>query len=360
MTYRLISLALLDSSIDPDAGAVAQTVARLLDIQPGGIVRMAGGGNNKLFKVTGDNGECFVAKQYFRQSTNPTSRLDAEFGGLEFLWRNGVTQIAEPLACDRDLGVAVYRHIDGLPANDRMPEADDIGQAVAFLKRLRELAKQPQAQDLPAAAEACFSLDDVLDNLRLRLNRLNKVEPKSPVFEALCALRDNDITSALENMASTARARLGGRPEAALDACWRTLSPSDYGFHNAIRRSDGELVFVDFEYFGWDDPAKTFADFLLHPAMQLSHKNGGIFLSQSLAAFDDPELAERVRTYFPLFGLKWVFIILNEFSPTDWQRRVFSGHDEAKVETHLCGQLDKAKKFLNNALRANKEFPYAA
>ena len=360
MTFRLIFLAQLDSYTGLDAGAVAQTVARLLGIQPSGIERMAGGGNSKLFKITGANGECFVAKQYFQQSTNPTSRLDAEFGGLEFLWRHGVTQIAEPLACDRDFGVAVYRYIDGSPAIDRMPEADDIGQAVAFLKRLQEMARLPQAQDLPAAAEACFSLDEILNNLRLRLNRLNKVEPKSPVFEELCALRDNEITPALEIMADSARARSGRRPEAALDACWRTLSPSDFGFHNALRCSDGTLVFVDFEYFGWDDPAKTFADFLLHPAMQLSRKHGKVFLSQSLAAFNDPGLGERVRTYFPLFGLKWVFIILNEFSPADWRRRVFSGHDEAKVETHLSGQLDKAKKFLNNATRANEEFPYAA
>jgi hypothetical protein len=26
----------------------------------------------------------------------------------------------------------------------------------------------------------------------------------------------------------------------------RTLSPSDYGFHNALRRPDGTLVFLDF------------------------------------------------------------------------------------------------------------------
>ena len=49
----------------------------------------------------------------------------------------------------------------------------------------------------------------------------------------------------------------------------RTLSPSDFGFHNTLRRPDGELAFLDFEYFGWDDPAKTITDFLLHPGMQL-------------------------------------------------------------------------------------------
>ena len=45
----------------------------------------------------------------------------------------------------------------------------------------------------------------------------------------------------------------------------RVLSPSDFGFHNALRRPDGTIVFVDFEYFGWDDPAKMMADAMLHP-----------------------------------------------------------------------------------------------
>ena len=36
----------------------------------------------------------------------------------------------------------------------------------------------------------------------------------------------------------------------------RTLSPSDFGFHNALLRGGREWVFLDFEYFGWDDPGQ--------------------------------------------------------------------------------------------------------
>ena len=45
-----------------------------------------------------------------------------------------------------------------------------------------------------------------------------------------------------------------------IDSAERTLSPSDFGFHNALKRSDGRIVFLDFEYFGWDDPAKMTAE----------------------------------------------------------------------------------------------------
>ena len=56
--------------------------------------------------------------------------------------------------------------------------------------------------------------------------------------------------------------------EAELPVEQRTLSPSDFGFHNALRRPDGRVVFLDLEYFGWDDPAKMISDFLLHPALE--------------------------------------------------------------------------------------------
>lgn len=366
MTSRPISLAPFESNTGPGGDAIAtiaNIVERLLGIQPASVRRMAGGGNNKLFKFEGTNGECVVAKQYFRHSSDGTNRLDAEFGGLGFLWRHGMRRIAKPLACDRDIGVAVYQYVGGAPANSRLPGAADVAQAAAFLRRLRGLAELPKARTLPAAAEACFSLEELLDNLTLRLSRLSGVAPKSRLFEELCALRDDEIAPALEKLAASARIRRqqsGQNPRAALDPSRRTLSPSDFGFHNAIRQQDDTLIFVDFEYFGWDDPAKTISDFLLHPAMELTHAQGEEFFSQCLEDFSDPDLASRTRAYFPLFGLKWVFITLNEFSPDGWQRRVFSGLDDQSAEAHLRGQLNKAKNFLNNAIRANEEFTYAA
>ena len=46
----------------------------------------------------------------------------------------------------------------------------------------------------------------------------------------------------------------------------RCLSPSDFGFHNALQ-SAARLSFIDFEYAGWDDPAKLVCDFFCQPAV---------------------------------------------------------------------------------------------
>ena len=59
--------------------------------------------------------------------------------------------------------------------------------------------------------------------------------------------------------------------EKELPKSMQIFSPSDFGFHNAILKESGDLVFLDFEYFGRDDPVKLMADFIWHPGMKLSH-----------------------------------------------------------------------------------------
>ena len=43
------------------------------------------------------------------------------------------------------------------------------------------------------------------------------------------------------------------------------LSPSDFGFHNALVDERAGLTFLDFEYAGRDDPAKLVSDFFCQP-----------------------------------------------------------------------------------------------
>src|SRR5690606_1492036 len=71
---------------------------------------------------------------------------------------------------------------------------------------------------------------------------------------------------------------------------FRLLSPSDFGFHNMLRRDDGSLAFIDFEYFGWDDPAKLAADFLLHAGHKLTPALAARFEAGMRALFSaDPQ-----------------------------------------------------------------------
>jgi hypothetical protein len=129
----------------------------------------------------------------------------------------------------------------------------------------------------------------------------------------------------------------------------RTLSPSDYGFHNALRRPDGRLMFLDFEYFGWDDPAKMISDFLLHPAMALSTVHKRQFLESACADLDPSSgrLEARVLAVYPLWALKWILILLNEFVPELRRRRQFAGSGDGGHEIRMR-QLGAARRLLSH------------
>src|SRR5512141_137544 len=152
--------------------------------------------------------------------------------------------------------------------------------------------------------------------------------PLQTPHSALKEFLDGEFTPFFEHVAQWSEARLRAAGQSfmeALDSDRRTLSPSDFGFHNALRQPDGSMIFLDFEYFGWDDPAKMIVDFLLHPAMALSPALKRTFATRIFRRFADwPSLRERVESVYPLFGLKWCMIFLNEFLPEVYQRRQFA------------------------------------
>jgi hypothetical protein len=104
--------------------------------------------------------------------------------------------------------------------------------------------------------------------------------------------------------------------EAEIPPAERCVSPSDFGFHNALSGADGSLRFIDFEYAGWDDPAKMVCDFFLQPALPVDTVHYDHFFAGTLGDWPGVErLAVRAKLMQPLFALKWCCIMLNPFLP---------------------------------------------
>ena len=140
-----------------------------------------------------------------------------------------------------------------------------------------------------------------------------------------------------------------------------TFSPSDFGFHNSILNKSKELKFIDFEYFGLDDPVKLIADFLWHPGMTLGETQKKIFTENVLKIFNKDEyLRERLNASFSLYGIRWALIILNDFL----SEKIFlcvqpNLYKNKRSEIHLNVQLDKSMKIYNNIICNNMECNYA-
>ena len=124
----------------------------------------------------------------------------------------------------------------------------------------------------------------------------------------------------------------------------QTLSPSDFGFHNSLSRPDGRPAFVDFEYFGWDDPAKAVADVMYHPGSALPPLLAERYrdrLEIRLSA-GDPEFSLRLELMLPPIGLMWCAMILNELLPERSARRAMAGMRASRGAIEAA-QLEKAE-----------------
>ena len=62
----------------------------------------------------------------------------------------------------------------------------------------------------------------------------------------------------------------------------KSLSPSDFGFHNMLIDKNGRLRFIDFEYAGWDDPAKIICDFFCQPKFPVPMNWMDSFIEEAL------------------------------------------------------------------------------
>jgi hypothetical protein len=327
-------------SLEP---AVAALLATLKRGRAGfRLAPLSASGNNRVFTLHCD-GETLVLKWYFHDVADTRDRLGAEYAFLEHAWNTGLRCIPQPLGKDLSTHLALYEFVEGYKLEAHQVDQDAMQQAAQFLAQLNSAQSRSVAMALPDASEACFSVAAHFAMVDARIARLESMPVESDVDRAaaefvrkLTAYWHGTKARLLEGCAS-----LELSPDGALPAGEHCLSPSDFGFHNALVRPDGTLCFIDFEYAGWDDPAKAVGDFFSHPGVAVPHNQFEPFLAQALAPFDNAQqMAARVRLLEPISQIKWCCIILNEFLPASARRRNFA-NPGADAIARKQRQLDK-------------------
>ena len=304
---------------------------------------VTGGRNSRIWRVT-SGGRAFALKQYPSRRDDPRDRLATEVGALRLMQHHGIDTVPRVLGVDGAHGFALLSWIDG---RDVAEVSDaDIDAAIVFLTAIHGLRAAPWAAQQPPAAEACLNGGEIERQIKGRLARLRDTARDE---HELIDFIDNSVAPrlALESPKARHAATAAGLAfDAELPQEWRSLVPSDFGFHNSLRRPDGALAFLDFEYFGWDDPVKLTADILLHPGRPLESTLRRRFRRAATRLYGgDPAFASRLSAYLPLFGLRWVLILLNEFIPERWQRRMLAGETGSWSDVK-ARQLAHAREFL--------------
>lgn len=304
--------------------------------------RIVGGGNNRLYKAVTQDHRAYLVKEYF---PDDRQRLQREYGALRFLHDSGFSEVPTPYFVDEAENYAIYSFEKGKISDAKSFTESEIDKIVLFLNKLQRIKPDDMIEDrFSDALFASRSLDEYSDTVLFKFGRFEeslnsgqihlKVAQLAQTYRlgeiirgTMRKLRSNPITNKMFTPIKDSEMR---------------LSPVDFGPHNMIVRGDRELRFIDFEYFGWDDPIKIVANFMLHegskdiPPEQKLHFLDKFKKQSSLP----PHIIERVDVAITLAALDWISILLWGVTPNRISSKKFLDPG-INIENYLDQQIHK-------------------
>lgn len=304
------------------------------------IRSIQGGGNNRVFCVTTDAGTRVLLKAYFQSPGDPRNRFLHEQAFHRLAAERGISCVPKVFGWDEEHRLGLFEFVDGRKLDPCEVDTAAVDACSDFFCALNSTRDgEPSSTDLPAASEACFSIEEHLQVVERRVQRL-VAAGKAGMREDACALIAGELLPRWETVRASILQR--GHSRESLPERMRCFSPSDFGFHNALLSTRG-LVFFDFEYSGKDDPAKMACDFFCQPEIPVPENLLPAFLERTLLSnWSKEDYSARVLALLPAYRIKWTCIILNVFVPLDANRRRFANASLLSDES-LARQLDKAR-----------------
>lgn len=338
---------------------IAASLLHAASLPPAGAIDpLPGGRNNKVFRVSTSGGD-FLLKCYFHHPEDPRDRLGQEFAFLQHLSRTGCQFSAQPLASDPVKHVGLMEFIEGV--RPRLAEVDEnhVDQAICFFFEANRELDRPETLQLPPASEACFTMAEHIARTQTRVERLDQILLEDELDAAAADFVRRELAPTWTEVRRIVEAgwRSDEARNATLPQSERCLSPSDFGFHNSLRQNGGRLKFLDFEYAGWDDPAKLIVDFANQPDMILDRGLSERFRAAVVHANADlRSLSRRVAALEPLYQVKWACICLNDFLSFGRRRRLFAEEQMTDHRARREFQFSRAREML---ARAGKRISFA-
>jgi thiamine kinase-like enzyme len=287
---------------------------------------LSSSGNNRIYKVEMKSGQKYVVKQYLQLEEDSRPRLQAEFEHLGALWEIGLRNIPQPFV--REESRAVYSLIEGMPV--KSVGSEEMARVLSFLSHLSDVSSKLSGFSILPGSDSRTCLGDYIDQIEKRYDRIILGATDSEWEKETCEFMTQSVLPHkvfIFNKFYDSIECLGWNAQRPFLENEQMFCPSDLGFHNILSdtHNQGELFFLDFEYSGWDDPAKLLADFFHHVGQQVSWEHKWYLLEQFAAhRKQDPDFLRRWQTVIDLIGLEWVLIVLNVVDPNEMERKRFA------------------------------------
>ena len=306
------------------------------------IELMSHPGNNKNYKIQTTKGQ-FIVKEYTTFQKDNWNRGLREFETLTYLKNIGITNLPSPIKFIKEDNLGIYSFLPGILRKPQEVNEQDILAASNFLADLHNIDLEFK-NNVPKERTACFSIQDYFKLIEDRIKNLSNYNDSLPLANELKEFLINNIIPLKENLKQKMPSNIYNE----LSLNEQVLTPGDYGFHNILVHTadttsnptpQKDYAFLDFEYFGRDDPAKQILDFLHHDRHKAIPKNlRNLFLTNYLEKTNrNKDFSKRLSLIDPLIGLNWTLIYLTPFT-----------RDTNNQEDLLKTRLDKAKIKIEN------------
>jgi hypothetical protein len=284
---------------------------------------------------------------------------DTMMAEIQFLRYGAIA--AKPLvpelqAVDTMRRCVIMEYIEGdlYVSKARIPSRQHLHECASFIARLNHRLDVARAMVNLDAAEGYTSLEQHLSSIRKRFLSMGTEQiPKAlkPRAVEILGILEKRIDEVHEEYASQVRM---GEIEDCIRPCDRWVSPSDFGFHNAVL-TPNHIKFIDFEFAGWDDPVKTLLDFWMQPRIAVPQA----WIDQVTILLDQQKkihLTKRLAIASDIFELKWAAIILSVLSPERIARLMGTSSfgDPARViESRLSGSISYLGMHFSSRLKSH-------
>ena len=323
--------------------AFARYWVRKLGKAENSLIKLGGGINNQVYKC-GEGSGAFVVKGYRPIEIGKPDRMKAEVDFLNYAALVAPDYVPRLTYVDVERRCVILEYLEGDSYKEgHKPQAAELRAATEFLRRLnsdKNLAKRFIALD---ASEGFQLLTDHVTNIHERIqvmsfDHLSK-ENRGLATQLIASIKSKAtrVETWLDHLLEQGTITNHLSP---IDRC---VSPSDFGFHNAIRTRTC-VKFIDFEYAGWDDPAKVVADFILQPRIQIGLNHSP--LSHAFCEQHQSKIIARSIVLGVILRLKWLCIILGVLQPSRLERLLTEQPESRSIDNIVSDRLAQAARYL--------------
>jgi hypothetical protein len=316
------------------------------------IGKLQAGGNNQIYVAQlVDQPQKILIKKYYNDSI---ARLDREFNAFTFFKsvNTGLSkQVPEAFWTNRQDNYAVYSFEEGTHKTGNQITKGNLRLIVDFIVELQALKPDKIATHFDRAVKSPTSLDSYVHEAQWRIEAFQAAAAKGGVDErVMTQVSQLQAEKRLASFLSDFR-KLHSKKElsAVFPPKEARLNPMDFSLLSILFRQNRPPCFVDFEYFGWDDPLHIVAEFLQHDRSQgLSKDLQTTFLDYYKEATNTSDATlQRLPPTIAILGAIWAARHLYFLTDEKMEPRRHAAAHHFNAEAYIEEQLTKLETRLS-------------